>query len=293
MHPIHRFDTKDRRHFLLEKHYTFKLKPKLLYVGYLNKQVDFKEENHSHDFLEVVFVSGGKGKVIIDGKQADIKSGDILVYNAGCEHYETSSKDDPLELKFLAFDKLQITDLPKNWLIPPTYGNIFPSADMQETFRNYFNMLIMEFEGKDRFYVEVGGNMARTLLMYLFRLINRKESTDKLLSQNKILEVAEGFIAENFKQNISLEDVAAACYANKYYLSHMFTETKGMSVGKYILNKKLDEAKRLLVGTNLSVSDIANEIGLNESSYFCRVFKKETGKTPLAYKKETIKKESR
>lgn len=287
MQPIHRYDTKDRHHYLLEKHYTFKLKPKLLYVGYLKKQRDFCEENHSHDFLEIVFVSSGEGDVWIDGQKSNIKKGDIIVYNAGCEHYEVSSNDDPLELKFLAFDKLEITDLPKNWLIPPAYGNIFPSGDLEETFKNYFDMLINEFNNKDRFYVEVGGNMARTLLMYLFRLINRHESTDKLISSNKILEVAEQYIEEHFKQNISLEDVAQNCYANKYYLSHLFSESKGMSVGKYILNKKLDHAKGLLKTTDLSVLEIANKIGLNESSYFCRIFKKETGKTPLAYKKES------
>lgn len=286
MLPIHRYDTKDRHHYLLEKHYTFKLKPKLLYVGFLNKQSGFKEENHSHDFLEIVFVSGGMGEVTIDGKHSHIKKGDILVYNAGCEHFEISSSEDPLELKFLAFDKLQITDLPKNWLIPPAYGNIFPSGELESTFQNYFDMLINEFDRKDRFYVEVGGNMARTLLMYLFRLINRRESTDKFLSTNKILEVAENYINQHFKENISLEDVAVSCYANKYYLSHLFSESKGMSVGKYILSKKFDEAKRLLTTTNLSISQIANQVGFNESSYFCRIFKKETGKTPLIYKKE-------
>lgn len=286
MSLLHRYDTKERRHFLLEKHYTFKLKPRLLYVGLLEKQPGWQEEPHSHDFCEVVFISDGRGLVTVDGKEYAVCKGDLLVYNANSTHFEISDNADPLEMKFLAFDKLEITDLPKNWLLPPAYGNVFHTGELKATFSTYFEMLIREFENKDSFYVEVGQNMARTLLMYLFRLINQTENTEKLLSSNKILETAESFINDRFSEDISLDDVAAACYANKYYLSHLFSESKGMSIGKYILKKKIERAKVLLLGSNMTVSEVSASLGLSEASYFCRIFKKETGKTPLAYKKE-------
>ena len=82
-----------------------------------------------------------------------------------------------------------------------------------------------------------------------------------------------------------MEDIAAHCYLNKYYLSHLFTEIQGMSIGKYIQTLRLGEAMKRLQETNDSVSIIARSVGFTDLGYFCRIFKKETALTPLQYRK--------
>ena len=69
MEVIHRFNSDARQHYLLEKHYAFKLKPRLLYAGYLDKHGGWREEPHSHPFLEIVFITDGSGTVMIDNKE--------------------------------------------------------------------------------------------------------------------------------------------------------------------------------------------------------------------------------
>ena len=288
MEIMHRYNSNERQHYLLERHYTFKLKPRLLYVGSLDKHGGWREEPHSHHFLEVIFVSDGSGTVVIEDQSYDVHRGDLLVYNAEILHFEKSSDTDPMEILFVAYDKLEITDLPPNWLLPPSYGYVFHSGDMYDIFYKYFTTLVSEFDKKERFYTEIAQNVSRTLLMYMFRLINQTENAAGLLESGKTMETALRFIDENFRREITLDELAEKCFTNKYYLSHLFTRSQGISVGKYILNKRIKEAKRQLENKDRSVAEIANDIGFNDPSYFCRVFKKETGITPLAYRKRAV-----
>ena len=80
MEIMHRYNSNERQHYLLERHYTFKLKPRLLYVGSLDKHGGWREEPHSHHFLEVIFVSDGSGTVVIEDQSYDVHRGDLLVY---------------------------------------------------------------------------------------------------------------------------------------------------------------------------------------------------------------------
>lgn len=288
MEVVHRYNSDERQHYLLEKHYTFKLKPRLLYVGLLDKQGGWREVPHNHEFLEVIFITDGKGTVTIEDVDYDVKRGDLLVYNAEVMHFEKSSIEDPMEILFVAYDNLEITDLPPNWLLPPSYGYVFASGEMYEIFYRYFSTLVREFDRKERFYMEISQNISRTLLMYIFRLINKTENAAGLLDSGKTMETALRYIDENFREEITLDKLSEVCFTNKFYLSHLFTRVQGVSVGKYILDKRIKEAKRMLENKENSVALIAVSVGFNDPSYFCRVFKKETGLTPLAYRKRSV-----
>ena len=82
MDIIHRYNSKERQHYLLGSHYSFRLRPQLLYVGRLNKQAGWHDEPHSHDFAEILFVKEGYGTVRAYGTEKIIGPGDIIVYNA-------------------------------------------------------------------------------------------------------------------------------------------------------------------------------------------------------------------
>ncbi|MBR4109741.1 MAG: AraC family transcriptional regulator [Oscillospiraceae bacterium] len=289
MAVTHRYNTSERQHYLLEQHYSFRLKPQLLYVGQLDRQPGWTEELHTHDFVELIFVLDGKGTATIDDQTFPIKKGDLVVYNAGLTHSETSSTDAPLELQFLAWDKLQITDLPPNWLIPPSYGYIFASEEMYPVFCQYFRTLLQEFETKSHLYIDVAQNVSRTLLMYLFRLINQTGSNASLLGKNRTIAHLLSYIEQHFREQLSLEQISQACFCNVYYLSHIFTQEQGMSIGKYILSRRMEEAKRLLRETSLPINEVGVAVGLPDASYFCRIFKKTCGMTPLKYRRSIEK----
>ena len=71
---------------------------------------------------------------------------------------------------------------------------------------------------------------------------------------------------------------------HEYYLNRIFTKHVGMSMHRYILNLRINEGKRLLLNSNLSISDIASCIGFNSYTHFSSYLKKETGLSPFEYK---------
>ncbi len=285
MEVIHRYNSDERQHYLLKHHYSFKLKPRLLYAGELKKSGGWQEHPHSHRFCEIIFVVDGRGCTTVNDERIEFQKGDILIYNPNVEHYEESSLSEPTEFMFFALDKFEITELPQNHLLPSEYSVIYHSGDSYSTLYDLFKKMIKEFENKDDFYVEIAQNISRTILMYIFRAINYADQSFNPNRSNGALDKAIRYINENYKSSISLEDIADACYINKYYLSHLFTKFKGMSIGKYVLSLKIDEAKRLLETSNLSINAIAERTGFNDPNYFSRTFKKESGMSPLQYRK--------
>lgn len=92
-----------------------------------------------------------------------------------------------------------------------------------------------------------------------------------------------------YLEDISLDKVAAEIAISKFYLSHIFKKSTGLSVNEYIIQCKLREGKRLLISTNIQISDIADNLGFSTPSNFTRLFKQKVGYTPLQYRKSRNK----
>lgn len=286
----HRFNTRERQHYLLKSRYSFHIKPRILYVGRLEKNGGWKEDTHCHSFCEILYISEGSGWVTVDGKRHIVTKGDVVIYNPEVPHEEESSVEEPMELLFMALDHVVLPGLPENHLMPATCRCVYHTGKYQDVFFTTYRQMVVEFEQEDELYIEIAQEFSRTLLMYIFRMISQQESRSKpLLKGNKNTDKALAYIREHFRENIALEDVATGCYLDKYYLSHLFTKHEGMSVGKYILMLRVDEAMRLLRETDLSVQKVAESVGFEDVSYFCRIFKKSVTMTPLQYRRQEKK----
>lgn len=66
----------------------------------------------------------------------------------------------------------------------------------------------------------------------------------------------------------------------------MFKKEKGVSISNYILQKRVDEAKKLLCGSSLPINTVSLHIGYSNFSYFTKMFKENTGLTPLEYRRK-------
>lgn len=286
MSIAHRYDSAERQHYLFDLHDTVNIRPRLLYAGDLKKSKGWSENAHSHDFCEIICIADGHGIVTVDTQKYPVKKGDVIIYNAGTFHAEESSTAEPLEMKFMALDRLELPQLPKNHLLPDTADCICHTGESGEVFLSEFNKMIGEFQRAEAFYMEIAENIARTILMYLFRILYHQDEHATLLQNNKNLPLALKYIQENYKKDICLEDIAQNCYLNRYYLSHIFTRQQGVSIGKYILQLRMTEAKHLLANTNVPVAQIAEEVGFRDAGHFCRTFKRECAVTPLQYRKD-------
>ncbi|HGK7492214.1 TPA: helix-turn-helix transcriptional regulator, partial [Klebsiella pneumoniae] len=98
-------------------------------------------------------------------------------------------------------------------------------------------------------------------------------------------ERAKFHIEKNILRNLTLDDVAAKSFVSACYLSRTFKKITGFGFSNYIATRKITIAKSLLRFSDLQVNTIALELAYQDSNYFCRIFKKDTGMTPSDYRK--------
>lgn len=97
---------------------------------------------------------------------------------------------------------------------------------------------------------------------------------------------ALAYIAQNFRSSsISLAEVADAAYLSPSHLAHRFRQKVGVGYQQYVTNLRIDAAKTMLSTTDLPVAVIAEDIGYPNLTNFYRLFQRETGLTPAAYRR--------
>lgn len=97
---------------------------------------------------------------------------------------------------------------------------------------------------------------------------------------NQILQ----FLYE-YHTNITLSDLTKHFNRSKSHISHMFKKENGMTIRAYCNKLKLEDAKKLLLKTDIPVTEIALNVGFNDTSYFIHLFKNKFGISPLKYRK--------
>ncbi|MEW9080546.1 PocR ligand-binding domain-containing protein [Terrisporobacter glycolicus] len=106
---------------------------------------------------------------------------------------------------------------------------------------------------------------------------------DKKVSST--LKPAIDYIYKNKSENITVEGMAKICHISQSYFSRLFSKEMGDSFSNYISKLKINWAKELLEDSDMSVSQVSDELGFNEPGYFIKIFKKYEGVTPSVYRK--------
>ncbi len=91
-------------------------------------------------------------------------------------------------------------------------------------------------------------------------------------------------IESDLSGNLTLKELATANNVSASYLSGLFKKENGTTLTEYVNKKRIQHAKHLLKNTNLQIQTIAQHCGILDLHYFCRIFKKATGKTPSEYR---------
>jgi len=120
----------------------------------------------------------------------------------------------------------------------------------------------------------------------------RYRVTANMLNKGKGQMLVKRFfhlLEENHHKNLSLSDYSGMIGVTPNHLTQTVKLLTGKTSSQIIKAKQLMEIKRLLVHTNLSVSEIANQLNFEDQSYFTKFFKRETGTTPIQYRAETFR----
>lgn len=106
------------------------------------------------------------------------------------------------------------------------------------------------------------------------------------LDQFSLIQQIDQYIEINYKKKLSLDDIADALHINSSYLSRVYKLKKGKNLFDAILNLRIEAAKDYLINTDKRTYEISELVGVEDSSYFSKMFKKITGMSPKEYRKQ-------
>lgn len=99
------------------------------------------------------------------------------------------------------------------------------------------------------------------------------------------LQRVTAYIGKHFNENLTLDDLATVAGMSTYYFCHQFKESVGIPPYQYIVQERLEEAKRLLRSTDWPIMQVCLAVGYESQGHFTTLFKREVGVTPGAYRR--------
>ncbi|MBQ7370282.1 MAG: response regulator [Blautia sp.] len=107
-------------------------------------------------------------------------------------------------------------------------------------------------------------------------------------TDNEAVRIVAEMIRRNYAEDISLSEAARAVGFTPEHLSRLFAREMGITFSSYLTQCRLNIAKRLLTEGNQKIYEIAKEVGYHDTKYFNRIFRAETGKTPMEYRRQSL-----
>jgi AraC family transcriptional regulator len=97
------------------------------------------------------------------------------------------------------------------------------------------------------------------------------------------------FMHDNYGRDLSLAEIAAAAYVSEYHFARLFRRLTGESAHSYLAMIRVDQARRLLANSDLSIADVGRRVGYPAPSHFSRVFRAATGMSPSAFREAAVR----
>ena len=104
--------------------------------------------------------------------------------------------------------------------------------------------------------------------------------------QEEQLQNLLAYIHEHLDGDLDNAELAARCHLHPNHFIRYFRGCTGQTPARYVAERRMEAAKRLLEETDLPVSEIMERVGLSESGHFARLFRKQYALTPTEYRRE-------
>lgn len=258
------------------------------------------EEEHTHDFVELVYISHGSAIHYINGMCYEVKKGDMLFINYKQVHSFKVQEN---------LNYINISVSPKLFseeLINTENAFEMLSLSVFEEFRNAVTpgKSMLRFNGNEiikiefilsEMHKEVKANrvgretILKSYLTVLLSYVFRKMAEEGLESDGKYGHIPDDlleYIAQNCNEKLNLENLAERCFYNPSYFSRLFKDTYGISVTEYIQKERISKSCYMLANSHRSIDEISLAVGYEDKTNFYKFFRKHCGMTPAEYRKK-------
>lgn len=266
----------------------------LIRLESLEKYIN-SDKPHYLSYFDITLITCGKGLFYLDSDTYKLKEG-LVVFSSPFQLRKWDFKEVP-QGYVLIFEKSFLTSFfnDSNFIEKLRYFNKSADTsalnlDIKEVshivgiFEDIINE-IKDFKSNDE-------HILRALLYQVLIWLNRKfcetELPQTTKESNRHISQFVDLVSHKFKQEHNVSFYANELNISSGHLNDLSKLILGVNAKKYISGKLIEEAKKQLILTDSSVSEIALNLGFIDASYFVRKFKAETGNTPLLFRKDQI-----
>ena len=250
----------------------------LLYISKTQIDSSFKTNFHSHPNLEILLIIDGKGYIQTTNRRIYIKEKDCIIINPNCKHCEIS---DNLTFYAIGINKLNIF-LKNNFIKKIIYYSIDDLS--YKNMKKFYQIIFSESSSHEEGYLFIIDNCLKSII----KLIERSDylifNTPLSNKESDLVSNVKSIIENNYHLEIKLDDIASRLSISKSTLCHQFKKEYGMSIMNFKINYQLEEAKNLLLITDMNISQISSLVGFNNTSYFTKYFKDKFKITPKEFR---------
>ena len=260
---------------------------------------EFGEIAHYHEYIELLYGIDCDIEVWINGNIYPFKTGDLIIINSMEAHQLKflMNKNDYIVIKFspqqLYTSEQSVYEI--KYLLPFTLNDFSSdrriSADVikDTTVPDSIRTIYSVWEEKSYGYELAIRTHIFQIILWLLRYWN-KTNPELLTNINlpPVLAKALGFISQNLS-NVTASDVANFCGYSYTYFSEIFKNSMHVNFRDYLLRARINEAEKLLLTTDMDITDIALSTGFSTASHFIKQFKTVKGTTPTKFRVQAKK----
>jgi AraC-like DNA-binding protein len=263
---------------------------------YLNS--DIRNINiHHHDFYEFYFFISGDVTYLIEGKSYKLEPGNIVLINSKELHQAVIDSEEAYYerivlwmnkafLKELSNDE---TDLSLCFEGLSKRNVLSSDIEQQKNIRFILNKLVALENYQGIGYELLYKAYITELMIHINNLaFNENKELNVDMKKSNLIDGIIEYINSHIEEDITVDEIAEQFYLSKFHLSREFKKYTGTTIHRYIVQKKLIEAKELIL-KEVPIIDVYKQCGFGDYSNFFRAFKNEYGITPKQYYEAMIK----
>ena len=253
-------------------------KPFILINSELTKRKEFRITSGVQPTYAFLYIKSGSFALKMHGQKTVISKGDAVIFSDSEHFYRSVNK----EIEFI-FVKFKFN--PDCSFLPmlPTGKITFKDNKRFLSTMNTYEKLLLD-NSKESAYLKQ--HLLEDVLLQISNENKHLSIKENAVNNDNILSLAIAFLDQNLNKKIAVEDLCKASATNPSTLNFRFRRAFNLSTGEFIINHKLSNAKKMLVTTTYTVSEIAFRLGFDNQFYFSTLFKKREGLSPLAYRQK-------
>ncbi len=258
---------------------------------YFDKPFSMDSLQMATDHFNISFTLQGYRKTITPLHTYAYEAGDVALAPPFLYHRTLPNGDGPYERIMIKFTRQFVEPFIQE-MGETTFLHLYESLvyhfteASQQKLRRMFYDILEEWQ-KDMPYKEfiLQGMLFRLFTTVLEEHIPTRFVTHSSPLSSQIID-ALAYMENHYKAQPSLDEVAKYVGFSAGYFSRLFHAQLGMSYGQYLTNIQIRHVQILLISTDMSIMDIANETGYCHGDYLSAQFKKQVGMTPSQYRKQ-------